>query len=77
MCVFKVAGTTSEEYTEELVQLMTDEWELEPKDIKLGSIIGQGAFGKVMTGLYQDVHTVAVKVLKGGYTVDFFMQILG
>jgi hypothetical protein len=41
-----------------------DEWELDHCDIKFGSVLGQGAFGKVMTGIYEE-QKVAIKVLKG------------
>ena len=44
--------------------VVKDEWELDPKEISLGSELGQGAFGRVLVGYYQD-QKVALKVLKG------------
>lgn len=45
---------------------VTDEWEIEAGDLELGKEVGQGAFGKVVYGLYKK-QRVAVKVLKGEY----------
>ena len=44
--------------------LKTDDWELDARDVTLGAEVGQGAFGLVMTGYYQN-NQVAIKVLKG------------
>ncbi|CAH1794381.1 unnamed protein product [Owenia fusiformis] len=52
----------SKHYSNALV-LVSDEWELDPKEIKLGSQLGQGAFGRVMTG-YHNEKKVAIKMLK-------------
>jgi len=43
---------------------MTDEWEIDPRKVSLGIEIGQGAFGRVLTGYYQEKE-IAIKVLKG------------
>ena len=43
---------------------MKDKWEIDAHDVILGVEIGQGAFGLVMTGFYQNTQ-VAIKVLKG------------
>ncbi|XP_064621655.1 uncharacterized protein LOC135484269 isoform X2 [Lineus longissimus] len=55
-----------------------DEWELDHCDIKFGSMLGQGAFGKVMTGVCDD-QKVAIKVLKDNaplsYREDFIAEI--
>lgn len=61
---FKGMGST---YTKEEVQLvLSDEWELDAKEVTLGAEIGQGAFGLVMTGYYRNKQ-VAIKVLKGWF----------
>jgi len=43
---------------------MKDKWEIDAHDVILGVELGQGAFGLVMTGFYQNTQ-VAIKVLKG------------
>lgn len=58
-------GGMGSTYTKEEVQLvLSDEWELDAKEVTLGAEIGQGAFGLVMTGYYRNKQ-VAIKVLKG------------
>lgn len=44
--------------------MLHDEWELDPRDVSLGRELGEGAFGRVMTGFYKD-QKVAIKLLKG------------
>ena len=41
-----------------------DEWELDPQQLTFSTPLGQGAFGKVVTGYYSD-HKVAIKLVKG------------
>ena len=49
---------------EQQLLLLGDRWEIDPRQIKLGSELGRGAFGKVLTGFYKE-HKVAIKVMKG------------
>ena len=51
------------DYSNQLITF-TDEWELEPHSLKFSSLLGQGAFGKVVTGYYEDVK-VAIKLVRG------------
>src|SRR6218665_3967395 len=44
-----------------------DEWEIDPREGSLGVEIGQGAFGRVLTGYYRDKE-IAIKVLRGRIT---------
>jgi len=41
-----------------------DDWEIDPRHVSLGVEIGQGAFGRVLTGFYRS-QQIAIKVLKG------------
>lgn len=48
---------------EETLLMLPDEWELDARDVSLGRELGEGAFGRVMTGYYRD-QKVAIKILK-------------
>lgn len=41
-----------------------DHWEVDPRQVSLGVEIGQGAFGRVLTGYYNKKE-IAIKVLRG------------
>lgn len=43
---------------------MQDDWEINPHSVKFISELDHGAFGRVMTGLFNGVK-VAIKILKG------------
>ena len=49
--------------------ITSDEWEVDCRQLKFASHIGQGAFGKVVTGYYQD-QRVAIKLVRGTYYQD-------
>ena len=59
--LFVSAGKS--DYSNQLL-VVSDEWELDPKLIKFSTPLGQGAFGKVVTGYYSD-RKVAIKLIKG------------
>lgn len=55
-------------YKYDLGDYITDEWEINPKDVVLQNIIGQGAFGVVRYGVLVKGKTqieIAAKTLKG------------
>ena len=43
-----------------------DEWEIERKTLKMNKKLGQGNFGEVWSGLWNDSTPVAIKTLKPG-----------
>jgi len=49
---------------QQLSDVGVDDWEIDPRHVSLGVEIGQGAFGRVLTGFYHN-QQVAIKVLKG------------
>ena len=49
---------------QQLSDVTVDDWEIDPRHVALGVEIGQGAFGRVLTGFYC-TQQVAIKVLKG------------
>lgn len=51
------------DYSNQLL-VISDEWELDPRHLKFSSPIGQGAFGKVVTGYYEN-QRVAIKLVRG------------
>ena len=44
--------------------ITSDDWEIDCRQLKFASPIGQGAFGKVVTGYYKD-QRVAIKLVRG------------
>ena len=46
------------------ILLTSDDWEVDCRKLKFASHIGQGAFGKVVTGYYDDAK-VAIKLIRG------------
>ena len=61
------------DYTPE-TPVVTDEWELDPDKLKFSTPLGQGAFGKVVTGYY-DQRKVAIKVVKGPYIIFLIFRV--
>lgn len=51
------------------------EFEIDPANVELGEILGQGAFGIVRKGLLKPMHkAIAVKMLKGKNGNKFFFK---
>ncbi|GFO04096.1 fibroblast growth factor receptor [Plakobranchus ocellatus] len=57
------------DYSNQLV-ISSDEWEIDPALLKFSTLLGQGAFGKVVTGYYQD-QKVAIKLVREGAPVSY------
>ncbi|GFR66256.1 neurite outgrowth regulated kinase precursor [Elysia marginata] len=57
------------DYSNQLVAF-SDEWEIDPALLKFSTQLGQGAFGKVVTGYYQD-QRVAIKLVREGAPVSY------
>lgn len=57
--------TGKSDYSNQLI-VFADEWELDPAKLKFSTLLGQGAFGKVVTGYYDD-QKVAIKLVRGQY----------
>lgn len=58
------------DYSNQLL-VISDEWELDPRLLKFSSPIGQGAFGKVVTGYYEN-QRVAIKLIRGKFDMVLF-----
>ncbi len=43
-----------------------DEWEIDRKTLRFDRKLGQGNFGEVWSGLWNDTTSVAIKTLKAG-----------
>ena len=48
------------------IMITADDWEIDCHQLKFASHIGSGAFGKVVTGYYED-HRVAIKLVRGEF----------
>ncbi|XP_055957203.1 ephrin type-A receptor 3 isoform X2 [Patella vulgata] len=57
------------DYSNQLM-VISDEWELDPKQLKFCAPVGQGAFGKVVTGYFNDMK-VAIKLIKEGAPLSY------
>ncbi|ESO93545.1 hypothetical protein LOTGIDRAFT_119146 [Lottia gigantea] len=62
-------GAGKSDYSNQLM-VISDEWELDPRQLKFCATIGQGAFGKVVTGYYND-KKVAIKLVKEGAPLSY------
>ncbi|KAJ8308507.1 hypothetical protein KUTeg_013381 [Tegillarca granosa] len=62
------------DYSNQLL-VMSDEWELDTRSIKFCSPIGQGAFGKVVTGYYED-RRVAIKLVRDSAPLSYKEDLL-
>ncbi|XP_067682069.1 uncharacterized protein [Haliotis asinina] len=62
-------GAGKSNYSNQLM-VISDEWELDPKQLKFSTQLGQGAFGKVVTGYYCD-QKVAIKLIKEGAPLSY------
>lgn len=60
-------------YLRKLIQSHNkDEMEIEPANVELYEILGEGAFGIVRKGVLKPANTpIAVKMLKGKYFIIF------
>ncbi|KAK0046893.1 neurite outgrowth regulated kinase isoform X1, partial [Biomphalaria pfeifferi] len=57
------------DYSNQLI-VFSDEWELSPQKLKFSTLLGQGAFGKVVTGYYDD-QKVAIKLVREGAPISY------
>ncbi|CAL1544980.1 unnamed protein product [Lymnaea stagnalis] len=57
------------DYSNQLI-VFSDEWELDPLKLKFSTLLGQGAFGKVVTGYYED-QKVAIKLVREGAPMSY------
>ncbi|NP_001191646.1 neurite outgrowth regulated kinase precursor [Aplysia californica] len=57
------------DYSNQLI-VFSDEWELDPHSLKFSTLLGQGAFGKVVTGYYED-QKVAIKIVREGAPLSY------
>ncbi|XP_076099206.1 uncharacterized protein LOC143068793 isoform X1 [Mytilus galloprovincialis] len=62
------------DYSNQLL-VMSDEWELDPCRLKFCTPIGQGAFGKVVTGYY-DNKRVAIKLVRDSAPLSYKEDLL-
>ncbi|XP_059179578.1 fibroblast growth factor receptor 4-like isoform X2 [Physella acuta] len=57
------------DYSNQLI-VFSDEWELDPLKLKFSTLLGQGAFGKVVTGYFED-QKVAIKLVREGAPMSY------
>eukprot|EP00106_Octopus_bimaculoides_P022655 XP_014790097.1 PREDICTED: proto-oncogene tyrosine-protein kinase receptor Ret-like isoform X1 [Octopus bimaculoides] len=69
-----VTGSSKMDYTSEQT-VVTDEWELDPSLLRFSTPLGQGAFGKVVTGYYAQ-RKVAIKVVKDSAPLSYKEDLL-